>query len=58
MTKAHIKLNTKKLYGADGLAVKELLKVTTVLYDATQKSKKSDEVCLHTLARGIISWTK
>ncbi|XP_066933822.1 clusterin-associated protein 1-like [Clytia hemisphaerica] len=43
MTKAHIKLNTKKLYGADGLAVKELLKVTTVLYDATQKSKKSDE---------------
>jgi len=40
MTKAHIKLNTKKLYGADGLAVKELLKVTTVLYDATQRSKK------------------
>ncbi|XP_075623849.1 clusterin-associated protein 1 isoform X1 [Balearica regulorum gibbericeps] len=33
-TKAHIKLNTKKLYGADGYAVKELLKVTSVLYGA------------------------
>ncbi|NWU90025.1 CLUA1 protein, partial [Upupa epops] len=33
-TKAHIKLNTKKLYQADGYAVKELLKVTTVLYSA------------------------
>ncbi|XP_073409613.1 clusterin-associated protein 1 isoform X2 [Dendrobates tinctorius] len=33
-TKAHIKLNTKKLYQADGYSVKELLKVTTVLYNA------------------------
>ncbi|XP_013381095.1 clusterin-associated protein 1 [Lingula anatina] len=33
-TKAHIKLNTKKLYQADGYAVKELLKVTAVLYNA------------------------
>ncbi|XP_051637135.1 clusterin-associated protein 1 isoform X2 [Manacus candei] len=33
-TKAHIKLNTKKLYQADGYAVKELLKVTSVLYGA------------------------
>ncbi|XP_071106573.1 clusterin-associated protein 1-like [Haliotis cracherodii] len=33
-TKAHIKLNTKKLYGADGYAVKELLKATSVLYNA------------------------
>ena len=46
MTKAHIKLNTKRLYGADGHAVKELLKVTSVLYNATQKVKKTDEVCL------------
>ncbi|XP_032087124.1 clusterin-associated protein 1 isoform X2 [Thamnophis elegans] len=37
-TKAHIKLNTKKLYQADGYAVKELLKITTVLYNA-MKSK-------------------
>ncbi|XP_042720694.1 clusterin-associated protein 1 isoform X2 [Lagopus leucura] len=33
-TKAHIKLNTKKLYQADGYAVRELLKVTSVLYSA------------------------
>ncbi|NXF01196.1 CLUA1 protein, partial [Smithornis capensis] len=33
-TKAHIKLNTKRLYQADGYAVKELLKVTSVLYRA------------------------
>ena len=33
-TKAHIKMNTKKLYQADGYAVKELLKVTSVLYNA------------------------
>ncbi|XP_010948110.2 clusterin-associated protein 1 isoform X1 [Camelus bactrianus] len=33
-TKAHIKLNTKKLYQADGHAVKELLKITSVLYNA------------------------
>lgn len=35
-TKAHIKLNTKRLYGADGYAVKEMLKVTSVLYGATK----------------------
>eukprot|EP00118_Oscarella_pearsei_P017415 m.172298 g.172298 ORF g.172298 m.172298 type:complete len:1343 (+) comp39084_c0_seq21:24-4052(+) len=33
-TKAHIKLNAKKLYGADGYAVKELLKVASMLYEA------------------------
>lgn len=41
-TKAHIKLNTKKLYQADGYAVKELLKVTTVLYNA-MKTKRLDK---------------
>ncbi|XP_038676181.1 clusterin-associated protein 1 homolog isoform X3 [Scyliorhinus canicula] len=40
-TKAHIKLNTKKLYQADGYAVKELLKITTVLYNA-MKTKRLD----------------
>ncbi|KAM4025209.1 LOW QUALITY PROTEIN: clusterin-associated protein 1 [Anomaloglossus baeobatrachus] len=40
-TKAHIKLNTKKLYQADGYSVKELLKVTTVLYNA-MKTKGFD----------------
>ncbi|XP_061556813.1 clusterin-associated protein 1 homolog [Phycodurus eques] len=33
-TKAHIKMNTKRLYQADGYAVKEMLKITTVLYNA------------------------
>ncbi|XP_041362932.1 clusterin-associated protein 1-like isoform X2 [Gigantopelta aegis] len=33
-TKAHIKLNTKKLYQSDGYAVKELLKATSILYNA------------------------
>lgn len=32
--KAGIKVNTKKLYQADGYAVKELLKISTMLYDA------------------------
>ncbi|XP_056392019.1 clusterin-associated protein 1 isoform X2 [Hyla sarda] len=42
-TKAHIKLNTKKLYQADGYSVKELLKITTVLYNA-MKTKSVDNV--------------
>uniref|UniRef100_A0ACB8FKC4 Clusterin-associated protein 1 n=1 Tax=Sphaerodactylus townsendi TaxID=933632 RepID=A0ACB8FKC4_9SAUR len=42
-TKAHIKLNTKKLYQADGYAVKELLKITTVLYNA-MKTKGIDAI--------------
>ena len=33
-TKAHIKLNPKKLYQSDGYAVKELIKVSSVLYSA------------------------
>jgi clusterin-associated protein 1 len=33
-TKAHIKLNTKKLYQADNYVVKDLLKMTSVLYNA------------------------
>ncbi|XP_031451149.1 clusterin-associated protein 1 isoform X1 [Phasianus colchicus] len=43
-TKAHIKLNTKKLYQADGYAVRELLKVTSVLYSAmnTEGMERTD----------------
>lgn len=43
-TKAHIKLNTKKLYQADGYAVKELIKVTSVLYNAmkTNTAEQAD----------------
>lgn len=32
MSRARIKLNAKKLYAADGYAVKELLKIASVLY--------------------------
>ncbi|XP_015415609.1 PREDICTED: clusterin-associated protein 1 isoform X4 [Myotis davidii] len=44
-TKAHIKLNTKKLYQADGYAVKELLKITSVLYNAMKtKGMESSKI--------------
>ena len=41
-SKARIKLNTKKLYQADGYAVQELLKIATILYKA-YFSKGMDE---------------
>jgi hypothetical protein len=36
-------MNTKRLYGADGYAVKEMLKVTSLLYGAT-KSDVAEEL--------------
>jgi len=44
-TKAHIKLNPKKLYQSDGYAVKELIKVAGVLYSAmkTNTGSRDDE---------------
>lgn len=41
-TKAGIKLNTKRLYQADGYAVKELLKITSVLYQALQADPEKE----------------
>ena len=41
-TKAHMKLNTKKLYQADGYAVKEILKVITPLYKALRDSENKE----------------
>lgn len=45
--KANLKLSTKKLYQADGYAVKEMLKVTTLLHDslktAATKNKEAEE---------------
>ena len=41
-TKTHIKLNTKRLYMADGFAVKELLKFTSLLCDAMKERNKDD----------------
>ena len=42
-TKAHIKLNTRKLYGADGYAVKELLKITSLLYSAIRSNEDTSD---------------
>ncbi|KAF8567128.1 hypothetical protein P879_02359 [Paragonimus westermani] len=42
-TRACIRLNTKKLYQANGFAVKELMKITRVLYSAICKNDKTDE---------------
>ncbi|KAK9746080.1 Clusterin-associated protein-1 [Popillia japonica] len=50
--KANVKLNTKRLYQADGYAVKELLKVASLLYDALkvneteQREDEDDDVNL------------
>lgn len=44
-TKAHVKLNTKKLYSADGYAVKELLKIASLLYTA-MRANAADRVSL------------
>lgn len=40
--KTNVKLNTKKLYQADGYAVKELLKIATLLYDAQNNSNNNN----------------
>ncbi|KAF5294390.1 hypothetical protein FQR65_LT10755 [Abscondita terminalis] len=40
--KANIKLNTKRLYQADGYAIKELLKITSLLYAALKENSFYD----------------
>lgn len=42
-TKAHVKVNTKRLYQADGYAVKELLKIATLLHAAMKNNANLDE---------------
>mmetsp|Transcript_43892 Transcript_43892/g.56276 ORF Transcript_43892/g.56276 Transcript_43892/m.56276 type:complete len:388 (+) Transcript_43892:200-1363(+) len=42
-TKAKIKLNTKRLYAADGRAVKELLKIAEMLYSASRANTVPEE---------------
>jgi hypothetical protein len=44
LTKARMKLNIKKLYSADVVAVRELLKVASLLYKATERAANEDEV--------------
>ncbi|KAI8822298.1 clusterin-associated protein 1 [Chytriomyces cf. hyalinus JEL632] len=41
-SKANIKLNTRKLYAADGYAVKELYKIASLLYEANRMHKNDD----------------
>ncbi|KAJ3206713.1 Clusterin-associated protein 1 [Entophlyctis luteolus] len=41
-SKANIKLNTRKLYTADGHAVKELYKIASVLYEASRIHRNED----------------
>jgi len=43
LAKGRIKLNTKRLYQADGFAVKELLKIAQVLYNAMRSNPEEDE---------------
>lgn len=42
-TRACIRLNTKKIYQANGFAVKELLKIAKVLYSAMCEDRKKTE---------------
>ena len=42
-TKAHIKLHSKKLYQSDGYAVKEIIKVASVLYNAMKMNANKQE---------------
>ena len=44
LAKANIKLNPKHLYSADGYAVKELLKITSLLYLATKSAISTKKV--------------
>lgn len=43
LTKARMRLNIKKLYAADGLAVRELLKLASLLYQATLQAAEQEE---------------
>jgi Clusterin-associated protein-1 len=44
--KARIKLNIKRLYAADGTAVRELLKLANLLYKASMQAEADPEVLL------------
>jgi clusterin-associated protein 1 len=44
LTKARVKLNIRRLYAADGQAVRELLKLARLLRRATQSAEQAEEV--------------
>jgi hypothetical protein len=50
LTKARMKLNIKKLYAADGNSVKEMLKIASLLYQATAKAGDVEDVSVIFLA--------
>ena len=50
-TKMRIKLSTKKLYGADGYAVKEMLKIASMLDRAIKHADKDEDE--HTIEGGV-----
>ncbi|KAB0793637.1 hypothetical protein PPYR_13257 [Photinus pyralis] len=52
--KANVKLNTKRLYQADGYSVKELLKITSLLYSALKENalNMTDEESVRNLDLG------
>jgi len=54
LTKQHIRLNTKRLYLADGYAVKELLKLISILVEAIQEPPIDGNKLGHSL-EGTIS---
>ena len=59
--KANVILNTKRLYQADGYAVREMLKATSLLYStlvnnaAQQQDSEERAMSAHTAARNITS---
>lgn len=55
LTKARIKLNPKKMYEANGYAVKELLKVATMLNKAMNASGGDDDEIVSTMDFNISS---
>lgn len=44
LLKARVKLNIKRLYAADGSAVRELLKIASLLYKAARSAGTNAEV--------------
>merc|ERR1719316_843859 len=43
LVKARVKLNLKNLYASNGFAVRELLKVATLLYDAYKNATTEED---------------
>ena len=42
-TRVFLKLNTRKIYSADGHAVQEMIKMATIFYDAAKNDRSLDQ---------------